>query len=93
MRNMETTGDHPTEWAEEFWTGERGRICICHGTRRYSGCNNTMGTKAGFRDIKEVSQPSAGISKFIGGLVHYMKEVAKEDEQEMIENGTPDHWP
>jgi hypothetical protein len=81
-------GDKPANWAEEYWTGERGRICICHA--RYSGCNNNMGVEVGFRDIKAVTPSNAGIGTFIGGLVHYMKEKGKEGERLMIENGTPD---
>ena len=84
----ENDGDKPADWAEVFWTGDSWRICICHA--RYSGCSNNMGTKVGFRDIKKVSPPSAGIGTFIGGLVHYMKERAKGEESNMILNCTPD---
>jgi len=53
-------GDKPADWAEEYWTGERWRICICHA--RYLGCNNNMGIEVGFRDIKAVTPSNAGNS-------------------------------
>ena len=71
----EQFGDKPADWAEEYRTGERGRICICHA--RYSGCNNNMGIEVGFRDIKAVTPSNAGIGTFIGGLVYYMKKRAR----------------
>ena len=43
-----------------------------------------MGIEVGFRDIKEVGPSSADIGTFSVGLVQYMKELAKEDEQHMI---------
>ena len=66
----EKYGDRPADWAKKNWTGEHGRMCICHA--RYSGCNNNLNTEVDFRDIKEVSAPWAGISTFAGGLVHYI---------------------
>ncbi len=43
-----------------------------------------MGTEVDFRDIKEVSPSSAGISTFVERLVHYMKEISNEDKKGMI---------
>ncbi len=89
----EKFGDKLTHWAEEYWTGERWSICICQV--RYLGCNNNIGLEVGFSDIKEVTPESTGISTFIGGMVHYMKEKGKDNEwnlNHLIDNRTIDEF-
>jgi hypothetical protein len=51
-----------------------------------------MGVEVGFRDLKEVTPAGAGIGAFIGGLVHCIKDMGKDDELKMIESSdsTPD---
>jgi DNA polymerase delta subunit 1 len=44
VKHLRTFGDKPAEWYEEWWTGARGRYCLCHCM--HGGTNNNMGVKA-----------------------------------------------
>jgi hypothetical protein len=44
-------GDKVANWCQDFWTGDRGRMCLCHS--RHAGCNNNMGVDVSWRDIKK----------------------------------------
>ena len=38
-----TYSDAVADWCRDFWTGERGRMCLAHS--QYAGCNNNMGVE------------------------------------------------
>ena len=48
----ETYGDGPADWCREFWTGDRGRMCLAHAC--YAGSNNNMGVEVSWLLIKEI---------------------------------------
>ncbi len=37
---LRTVGDEAANWFEEWWTGARGRYCLCHAM--HGGTNNNM---------------------------------------------------
>ena len=67
----ETYGDGPADWCEEFWTGDRGRMCLAHA--RYSGSNNNMGVEVSWKLIKEICSYLVGLSTFKTALRIYKK--------------------
>ena len=52
VKHLRKFGDKPAEWYEEWWTGARGRYCLCHCM--HGGTNNNMGVEADWRDIKKL---------------------------------------
>ncbi len=43
-------------WCRDFWTGERGRVCLAHS--RYTVCNSNMGNEVSWRGINILQQLS-----------------------------------
>jgi hypothetical protein len=62
----EKHGDSVADWCRDFWTSERGRMCLAHS--RYAGCNNNMGVEVSWRNIKRVCPGLASLAEFIGAL-------------------------
>jgi hypothetical protein len=64
-----------------FWTEARERMCLAHS--RYAGCNNNMGIKVSWRDIKKLLPPNCSLGQFLGVLCHYIKTALGEPEEHM----------
>ncbi len=75
VQHLRTFGDKQAEWYEEWWTGARGRYCLCHCM--HGGTNNDMGVEVDWRYIKKICPPSLKLSSFLGALVHFMKQLGK----------------
>ena len=63
-------------WYDQFWTGAKGRYCLCHAT--HGGTNNNMGIEVDWRDIKKICPPSASLATFLGTLFHFVKSLGEE---------------
>ena len=87
VQHLRSFGDKPAEWYEEWWTGARGRYCLCHCM--HGGTNNNMGVEVDWRDIKKLCPPSSKLSSFLGALVHFIKQLGKEHQQHLIGCGHP----
>ena len=84
----QTYGDACANWAESFWTGSRGRMCLAHC--RYSGCNNNMGVEVSWRLIKELCSALCSLSTFLGHLVHFIRTALGEEHRKLLSDaGTP----
>ena len=82
----ETYGDGPADWCEEFWTGDRGRMCLAHA--RYSGSNNNMGVEVSWKLIKEICSYLVGLSTFIGALCKFIRnQLGNEHMYRMMRDG------
>ncbi len=80
--HLRTFGNKPAKWYEEWWTGACGRYCLCHCM--HGGTNNNMRVEVAWRDIKKLCPPSSKLSSFLGALVHFIKQLSKEHEQQLI---------
>ena len=80
----ETYGDGPADWCEEFWTGDRGRMCLAHA--RYAGSNNNMGVEVSWRLIKEICSFLSSLSQFIGALCKFIRTQLGEEHMERMGN-------
>jgi hypothetical protein len=78
---------HASEWYETYWTGARGRYCICHST--HGGTNNNMGTEVDWRDFKKICPASSTLGTLIGCECHFIKELGKEHEAHLAALDTP----
>ena len=74
-------------WFEQFWTGAKGRYCLCHAT--HGGTNNNMGIEVDWRDIKKICPSSASLATFLGTLFHFVKSLGAEHEEFLEQQGTP----
>ena len=45
-------GDGPADWCRDYWTGNRGRMCLAHSRSAVSKTN--MGVNVSWRLIKEI---------------------------------------
>ncbi len=52
-------------------------MCLAHS--RYAGCNNNMGIKVSWRDIKKLLPPNCSLGQFLGALCHYIKTCLGEE--------------
>ena len=75
-------GDACANWAETFWTGKRGRMCLAHS--RYSGCNHNMGVEKSWKLIKAICSPSVSLSTFLGHLVHFIRTAFGEEHCQLL---------
>ena len=87
VRYLRSVSDEAANWYEEWWTGARGRYCLCHAM--HGGTNNNMGIEVDWRDIKKLCPPSATLPTFLGSLVHFIKEIGKEHEDHLASCGHP----
>ena len=74
-------------WYKEWWTGAKGRYCLCHAT--HGGTNNNMGVEVDWRDIKKLCPPSCTLATFIGSLCHFIQCLGTEHEEHLIKCETP----
>ena len=82
----DTYGDGPADWCQEFWTGDRGRMCLAHA--RYSGSNNNMGVEVSWKLIKEICSYLVGLSTFIGALCKFIRnQLGDEHMYRMMRDG------
>ena len=63
-------GDKPADRCREFWTGDRGRMCLSHAG--YAGSNNNMGVEFSWRLIKEICSYLVSLATFIGALCKFI---------------------
>jgi hypothetical protein len=56
--------------------------CVLHN--RYAGCNNNMGIKVSWRDIKKVLPANCTLSQFLGALCHYIKTYLREKHMQRL---------
>jgi hypothetical protein len=77
-------------WYDQFWTGAKGRYCLCHAT--HGGTNNNMGIEVDWRDIKKICPPSASLATFLGTLFHFVKSLGEEHEEFLENQGTPNSF-
>jgi hypothetical protein len=73
-------GDKVADWCRDFWTGERGRMCLAHS--RYAGCNNNMGAEVSWRQIKRVCPGLASLAEFIGALCKFIRRQPGEEHRD-----------
>ena len=87
----DTYGDGPADWCQEFWTGDRGRMCLAHA--RYSGSNNNMGVEVSWRLIKEICSYLVGLATFIGALCKFIRtQLGEEHLHRMMKDGHSNHF-
>ncbi len=86
---LRTVSDEAANWFEGWWTGARGRYCLCHAM--HCGTNNNMGVEVDWCDIKKLCPPPATLATFLGShrLVHFIKEIGKEHEDHLVSCGHP----
>jgi hypothetical protein len=70
-------GDGIANWCKTFWTEARGRMCLAHN--RYAGCNNNMGTKVLWSDIKKLLPQNCPLGQFLCSLWHFIKTYLGEE--------------
>ena len=87
VRYLRSVSDEAANWFEEWWTGARGRYCLCHAM--HGGTNNNMGIEVDWRDIKKLCPPSATLPTFLGSLAHFITEIGKEHEEHLSSCGHP----
>jgi hypothetical protein len=75
-------GDKVADWCRDFWTGERGRMCLAHS--RYAGCNNNMGVEVSWRQIKRVCPSLASLAEFIGALCKFIRRQLGEEHRDRL---------
>ena len=75
-------GDSVADWCRDFWTGERGRMCLAHS--RYAGCNNNMGVEVSWRNIKRVCPGLASLAEFIGALCKFIRRQLGEEHRDRL---------
>ena len=84
----ETYGDGPADWCRDFWTGDRGRMCLAHAC--YAGSNNNMGVEVSWRLIKKICSELACLSAFIGALCKFIrKQLGEEHMHRLRKAGDP----
>jgi hypothetical protein len=82
----ETYGDGPANWCFNFWTGDRGRMCLAHA--RYAGCNNNMGVEVSWKNIKEICSYLSSLATFIGALCKFIRnQLGEEHMYRMMRDG------
>ena len=81
------TGKQSGKWFRTWWTGARGRYCLCHS--QHGGSNNNMGMEVNWRDMKRISPESLSIGTFIASLMHFITELGKEHQAVLTKQGTP----
>ena len=87
----ETYGDAPADWCREFWTGDRGRMCLSHA--RYAGSNNNMGVEVSWKLIKEICSYLASLATFIGALCKFIRtQLGVEHMHRMALDGHSNHF-
>ena len=84
-------GDKSANWYEEFWTGPRGKYCLCDAG--YAGSNNNMGMEVDWRDIKKLVPPSASLGTFLGALWEFVRQLATEHRAFLESLGDPYNFP
>jgi hypothetical protein len=75
------------DWYETYWTGARGRYCLCHST--HGGTNNNMGVEVDWRDFKEICPPSSTLATLIGCECHFIEQLGTEHEAKLVELDMP----
>jgi hypothetical protein len=83
----EHISDKAADWYEEYWTGPRGKYCLCDAG--YAGSNNNMGMEVDWRDIKKQVPPSASLCTFLGALWEFIKQLAIEHKAFLSNPGDP----
>ncbi len=83
--------DKAADWYEEYWTGPRGKYCLCNAG--YAGSNNNMGIEVDLHDIKKQVLPSASLSTFLGALWEFVKQLAIEHKAFLANLGDPFNFP
>ena len=87
----ETYGDGPAHWCREFWTGDRGRMCLSHAG--YAGSNNNMGVEVSWRLIKEICSYLVSLATFIGALCKFIcTQLGEEHMNRMARDGHSYHF-
>jgi hypothetical protein len=76
VRYLHTVSEEAANWFEEWWTGARGRYCLCHAM--HCGTNNIMGVEVDWRDIKKLYPPSATLGALLTALFDPTIQVPKE---------------
>ena len=83
--------DESAAWFESYWSGPRGRYCLCDAG--YAGTNNNMGMEVDWRDIKEQVPHTASLGTFIGALWQFIKQLAIEHMAVLERLGDPHNFP
>ena len=83
--------DESAAWFESYWSGPRGRYCLCYAG--YAGSNNNMGMEVDWRDIKEQVPHTASLGTFIGALWQFIKQLAIEHRAFLERLGDPYNFP
>jgi hypothetical protein len=79
------------DWYEEYWTGPRGKYCLCDAG--YAGSNSNMGIEVDWRDIKKQAPHSASLSTFLGALWEFIKQLTIEHKTFLANLGDPFNFP
>ena len=69
-------------WHETYWTGARGRYCLCHSTH---GGTKNMGVEVDWRDFKRICPPSSTLATLIGCECHLIKQLGMDHESKLVE--------
>jgi hypothetical protein len=75
--------DEMANWCWDFWTGDRVEFVF---QSRYTGCNNNMGVKVSWRDIKKLCSCLASLGDFIGCLCQFIKAALGEEHMHRLGN-------
>lgn len=70
-------GNSVADWYQEFWAGERGRMCLAHSM--YAGCNNNMGVQVSWRLIKAICSGLAALAQFLCALCTFIRSQLGEE--------------
>jgi hypothetical protein len=71
------------DWYETYWTGARGRYCLCHST--HGGTNNNMGVEVDWRNFKKICPESSTLATLIGRECHFVEKLGMEHEAKLVE--------
>jgi hypothetical protein len=79
--------DQSADWYEEFWTGARGRYCLCPAG--HSGSNNNTEVKIDWCDMKKQCPPLASLRTFLSALSQFIRQLGLEHCDHLEQQGTP----